>query len=90
MSGERFLVRCKHTHRLGLVDTVIYPPRPGGRELFVLWEGGLDYSLMAMADVELEAGDPAEDWGLLPPGSLDHPGSQRLASRASPPPPYSP
>src|SRR5687768_5891871 len=31
------LVRCKHTHRLGLVDGQVHPPRPGDRDLIVLW-----------------------------------------------------
>ena len=33
---KKFLVRCKRTHRLGLVDTIVWPPLSGDRELFVI------------------------------------------------------
>ena len=69
----RFLVWCKKTHRLGLVDNVLHPPRHGDRELFVLWQGGLDYSLMASHEVDLEPDTPIEHWHRLGPSALDHP-----------------
>jgi hypothetical protein len=70
---ERFLVRCKRTHRLGLVDLIVHPARPGGRDLFVLWQGGIDYSLMSRDEVDLERDTPIEHWERLPPNRWDHP-----------------
>jgi hypothetical protein len=74
-SNGRFLIRCKKTHRLGLVDTVLHPPRQGGRELLVIWQGGLDYSLMSKDEVVLEPDTPMEHWEMLGPSAFDHPGA---------------
>jgi hypothetical protein len=70
--ARKFLVRDKQTHRLGLVDTVVFPPLPGGRDLFVIWQGGLDYSVMGRDEVDIEEGTSVEHWQQLPPSILDH------------------
>jgi len=69
---RKFLVRCKRTHRLGLVDTVVWPPLPGDRELFVIWQGGLDYSVMGRHEVIIDPSTKIEHWQQLPPSEGDH------------------
>ena len=72
MPEPKYLVRCKRTHRIGLVDAVVAPPR-AGRDLLVIWQGGIDYSLMSRAEVDLETGTPLEHFYTLPSSVLDHP-----------------
>jgi hypothetical protein len=66
-------VRCKRTGRFGVVTEVIDPPRRG-RNLYVVWGGSIDFSLMASDEIELDmeppgsvgrVGPSAPDWRTL-------------------------
>ena len=62
-------VRCKRTGRLGVVTEVIDPPRRG-RNLYVVWGGSIDFSLVAAHEIELDIETPGGD-GRTGPGEPD-------------------
>ena len=43
-----------------MVTEIVDPPR-GGRSLYVVWGGSLDFSLMSPAEIEVDIETPAGD-----------------------------
>ena len=67
-------VRCLRTGRRGVIAEIIDPPR-GRRNIYVVWGGSLDFSLMAADEVEADldttgaggrgTSHPETDWRTL-------------------------
>ena len=64
-------VRCKRTGRQGVITEVVDPPRRG-RNLYVVWGGSIDFSLVGPNEVEVDFETPgtdaapvAADWRML-------------------------
>jgi hypothetical protein len=60
-------VRLARSGRRGIIKAIVAPPR-GGRSLLVVWDGGIDYSLVSTAEIDTGF----VDGGVPQPGSSVH------------------
>jgi hypothetical protein len=46
-------VRLARSGRRGVIKAIVAPPR-AGRSLLVVWDGGIDYSLVSTAEIDTD------------------------------------